>query len=268
LLWYGSRHYDPALGRFTSPDTIIPGANNPQAWDRYSYTFNNPVRYVDPDGHSPIPVILAAIALTGLALEALGIIPDYSGVSIAEKYVTDKNAIIGGGIAVQSQWYIELWDNPGNSSASSYGIAQAKSEELMGRDPMDEAVAITVMTERINDAVSLCIEKNLCQDETDNFIVAALAQNGNSPNGWLHVPSLPQSSDGSVDWDEVMTQGGNTGNPFAITRQTISRMNYNTQFMLKLFTNDVKTLIDRGFILPEQYDEVDWITIDNLLKVK
>jgi hypothetical protein len=53
LLWYGSRHYDPALGRFTSPDTIIPDPSNSQSWDRYAYTFNNPVLYVDPDGHAP-----------------------------------------------------------------------------------------------------------------------------------------------------------------------------------------------------------------------
>jgi RHS repeat-associated protein len=53
LLWYNSRHYDPALGRFTSPDTIIPDPSNSQSWDRYAYTFNNPVLYVDPDGHAP-----------------------------------------------------------------------------------------------------------------------------------------------------------------------------------------------------------------------
>jgi len=27
--------------------------SNPQAYDRYSYTFNNPVKYVDPSGHKP-----------------------------------------------------------------------------------------------------------------------------------------------------------------------------------------------------------------------
>ena len=53
LLWYGSRHYDPELGRFISPDSIIPDLSNPQAYDRYSYTFNNPVKYVDPSGHKP-----------------------------------------------------------------------------------------------------------------------------------------------------------------------------------------------------------------------
>jgi hypothetical protein len=40
------------LGRFLSPDTIIPGAANPQAFNRYSYVLNNPLKYTDPTGHS------------------------------------------------------------------------------------------------------------------------------------------------------------------------------------------------------------------------
>jgi RHS repeat-associated protein len=42
------------LGRFLSPDTIIPGASNPQAYNRYSYVLNNPLRYIDPTGHDPV----------------------------------------------------------------------------------------------------------------------------------------------------------------------------------------------------------------------
>jgi hypothetical protein len=133
---------------------------------------------------------------------------------------------------------------------------------------MDPSVAVAVMTERINDAVLTCNRKNLCQDETDNFLVAAIAQNGNHPNGWLDIPSLPQSFDGSVDWKKVMTLGGTTKSTIAKSRQEVTGMNYSTQFMLKLYTNDVKTLMRRGFRLPEDYDEVDWQTIDDLLKVK
>jgi RHS repeat-associated protein len=52
LLWYGSRHYDPALGRFIQPDSIVPLASQGvQAWDRYAYVNNNPVRFTDPTGH-------------------------------------------------------------------------------------------------------------------------------------------------------------------------------------------------------------------------
>jgi RHS repeat-associated protein len=51
LMYYNARMYDPALGRFTSADTIIPSTQGVQAWDRFAYTNNNPVRYTDPSGH-------------------------------------------------------------------------------------------------------------------------------------------------------------------------------------------------------------------------
>jgi hypothetical protein len=43
---------DPSLGRFTQPDTIVPtSTQGTQAWDRYAFVNNNPVRYTDPTGH-------------------------------------------------------------------------------------------------------------------------------------------------------------------------------------------------------------------------
>ena len=51
LMYYGARWYDPYLNRFAQADTIIPGAGNSQAWDRYAYVSNSPLRYVDPTGH-------------------------------------------------------------------------------------------------------------------------------------------------------------------------------------------------------------------------
>jgi hypothetical protein len=41
----------PYINRFLSADTVVPGAGNPQAWNRYSYVLNNPLRYTDPTGH-------------------------------------------------------------------------------------------------------------------------------------------------------------------------------------------------------------------------
>jgi len=51
LMFYNARWYDPALGRFAQADTVIPGAGNPQDWDRYAYALNDPIRYNDPSGH-------------------------------------------------------------------------------------------------------------------------------------------------------------------------------------------------------------------------
>jgi hypothetical protein len=33
---------------------VVPGAGKPQALNRYSYVFNNPLKYVDPSGHDPL----------------------------------------------------------------------------------------------------------------------------------------------------------------------------------------------------------------------
>ena len=51
LMFYNARYYDPAIGRFISPDTIVPDPANPQDYDRYAYVRNNPVNHNDPTGH-------------------------------------------------------------------------------------------------------------------------------------------------------------------------------------------------------------------------
>lgn len=51
LIYMKSRYYDPQLGRFISPDSIIPDPFNPQALNTYSYANNNPISYNDPTGH-------------------------------------------------------------------------------------------------------------------------------------------------------------------------------------------------------------------------
>ena len=46
-----ARYYAPTLNRFLSADTIVPNSSNPQSLNRFSYTRNNPLKYVDPSGH-------------------------------------------------------------------------------------------------------------------------------------------------------------------------------------------------------------------------
>ncbi|MGB8981265.1 MAG: RHS repeat-associated core domain-containing protein [Anaerolineales bacterium] len=52
LMDYNARFYSPSLGRFIQPDNVIPGAGNPQSFNRFSYVINNPLRYTDPTGHA------------------------------------------------------------------------------------------------------------------------------------------------------------------------------------------------------------------------
>ena len=70
LDYFGARYYSSNMGRFSSPDEFTGGPvdafggdptppgplpyadiTNPQSLNKYSYTYNNPLRYVDPDGH-------------------------------------------------------------------------------------------------------------------------------------------------------------------------------------------------------------------------
>ena len=51
LYYYNARYYDPGIGKFISPDSIIPNYYNPQFLNRYSYCLNNPLKYTDSTGH-------------------------------------------------------------------------------------------------------------------------------------------------------------------------------------------------------------------------
>lgn len=51
LINMNGRLYDPILGRMLSPDIVIQNEQSPQAYNRYSYCFNNPLRYTDPSGY-------------------------------------------------------------------------------------------------------------------------------------------------------------------------------------------------------------------------
>ncbi|RMG41122.1 MAG: hypothetical protein D6719_09140 [Candidatus Dadabacteria bacterium] len=82
LYYYRSRYYDPVLGRFLQPDSVIPDPSNPQALNPYTYVNNNPVNNIDPDGHE-------AITLTTLALSYI----TASTVRASYDYFTDDRYV-------------------------------------------------------------------------------------------------------------------------------------------------------------------------------
>ncbi len=61
-VWMGTRWYDPSLGSFLSRDDTRFDFTGAHALNLYAYGNGNPVKYIDPDGRSPIPVLLAFFA--------------------------------------------------------------------------------------------------------------------------------------------------------------------------------------------------------------
>ena len=54
--YYGARYYDPKLSIWLSVDPL---AEKYPEWSSYNYVLQNPTRYIDPDGRSPIdPIII------------------------------------------------------------------------------------------------------------------------------------------------------------------------------------------------------------------
>jgi RHS repeat-associated protein len=100
LDYFLARYYSSAQGRFTSPDEFQGGPDefwilgtgdsekqalpyadttNPQSLNKYQYCYNNPVRYVDPDGHQE-----------GAALRQDQLVKDLAEGRITEKEYWDR----------------------------------------------------------------------------------------------------------------------------------------------------------------------------------
>ena len=65
LYYYGARYYDESLGRFLAADSMLPDVYDPQQLNRFAYVRNNPIKFVDPDGHFLIAV--GALTVFGLS---------------------------------------------------------------------------------------------------------------------------------------------------------------------------------------------------------
>jgi len=77
LVKFGTRYYDPTLGRWTQQDPITGTINDPGTLNRYIYAACNPINAVDPTGYFCWYYIAIAVSLfyasTRLAIQAVAI---------------------------------------------------------------------------------------------------------------------------------------------------------------------------------------------------
>ncbi len=86
LVHMNGRVYDPTLGRFLSADTVIQTLGSSQAINPYAYAWNDPLKYIDPSGHSllgDIVGIIVAIVIVIVAPYVAGAAYGVGGASFA-----------------------------------------------------------------------------------------------------------------------------------------------------------------------------------------
>src|SRR6266540_7402229 len=194
LMYYGARWYDPSLGRFAQADTVLPGAGNPQAWDRYAYSLNNALKYVDPSGHDPwwsdnnfyfANVLYAGVDTYNLSL-GKPYVPAQGGGNYLNTYTVagistqNTNPKTLNATSPRIGRAVDAWNFLGNNSG--YGYAKAHLDEIKfdgyNEDDRNEPyVAIGVMQKRISSVINACGSD--CTS-TDSLIAASAAQNGST----------------------------------------------------------------------------------------
>lgn len=121
LINMNARLYDPVLGRFLSPDPYVQDPFFSQNYNRYSYAWNNPLRFTDPNGewvHIVVGAVIGGVVnwvahgckfdMNGLAAFGIGAAAGAIGAAtfgvglgamgVAGAGLTSMGAIGGGGI--------------------------------------------------------------------------------------------------------------------------------------------------------------------------
>jgi RHS repeat-associated protein len=91
------RLYDPVVGRFLSPDNYVQAPDFTQSFNRYSYCWNNPLKYTDHSGEW--------FGVDDAVVAGLGFVVGYVSYGITSGN-WGKDALVSGGITAGASWLV------------------------------------------------------------------------------------------------------------------------------------------------------------------
>jgi RHS repeat-associated protein len=119
------RVYDPALGRFLTPDPVVQSPGNSQSWNPYSYVMNRPLNAVDPSGfEGELPEGVAntiSVDCDPGGCFQVGPITAVEEQTAGELAATPGVAVNGGGVLVGTSGMGDSGGHPGGGGGAHAG---------------------------------------------------------------------------------------------------------------------------------------------------
>jgi RHS repeat-associated protein len=224
---YDARLYDPVLGMFVTPDSIVPNLFDPQMLNRYAYCRNNPLIYTDPTGHYTDGYGHVVDPKDGGPTSNKGSNADYNssghavdpkspkkeGVCVCTRE-TKKTGLIGLIASIAKQFGKQLnhayvYDNKSKTSigmASSFGKHPAVSEKGPGVDNCNKVPSSEDNEDEIMKEVKKAKEE--AEDGTWNpgendcyTVIETGLKNANVENPGFPDPRI---TDSPIDWERLL----------------------------------------------------------------
>jgi len=255
LLDYGSRRYDPELGRFIQPDSIVPVASQGvQAYDRYAYVNNNPVRYTDPSGHcisDPLSFMVCAMVAGAVIDAGVNAYSQYQKTGhIDGREVFDhavEGAVIGGGVVIAGVVVIAA------ATTLLPVAATVETAACADGDCTNEVCALTSMAEKeLESPPAQSLARTIANTATQNSKspVVSLGSNGLYQRPGFTFFQLPDktwsslSSTGTKYVEAVNNQFINSqmnqGKEFGFTIDPVSGIGYYSKFEYEILATSTK----------------------------
>jgi hypothetical protein len=187
-----ARYYSSSLGRFMAVDPASESVVNPQTWNRYSYSLNNPILFIDPDGKCSSPS--TPEGSVGICAEGFIASERIQGIGYGDNrtFSADNSELTS---RVQVQMVVTPATGSTTDPVATPGVSEAGWRGI---------VSIT------NPGTASASVTNLQTNEagTTTFTLNVTAQNGLNP----FLPSIDMSINFEVTQDGLigMTPGGAT----------------------------------------------------------
>jgi RHS repeat-associated protein len=201
LMYFNARYYSSYLGRFVSADTVVPESGNPQAFNRYSYVYNSPLKYTDPSGHCP--TCLIGLALGGIAGAVMYQVATGGQGNFTDMMIAAGTGAVAGGLI-------------GTGIGAAGGIAMLTGMSV----GMSSAVAVGAGVGMIGAQAGYTLSAGADYNSTDMIIAAGVGgvQGGLSGAAGVVFPPPVQGANGFLGASNVLINMIGSGVQTGLTR--------------------------------------------------